>query len=59
MRLIDEIEAVVGDFIPNPDERRGITSNIYYYARKYQKAAFCSGLVIGFFAAIILLKWLA
>lgn len=59
MRLINEIEGVVGDFIPDIEERRGIANNIYYYCHRHRKAVFASGVLVGFFAAVILLKWLA
>jgi hypothetical protein len=59
MKLKDDFESVVEDFISNTVERKSVVNNLMFYARKHYKAIFVSGVIAGIFLTIVLLEWFA
>jgi hypothetical protein len=59
MKLEKEINNVLVDYIPDPDERECCLNNTIYYMNRYCKSVFAGGIVAGMFFMAFLLKWLS
>jgi hypothetical protein len=58
-KLDEDFSDALYDWIPDKDERESVVGHLKYYARQHHKSIFISGVIAGFFAAVLLLKWLA